>query len=84
MIRKRATCNLVDITPMQDREGRLTKTAARKIGLDQNPSVRNIVESEIRKHPTALFFRAKAIVADEMNSNGDLFTAEELRTAKCH
>jgi hypothetical protein len=77
MLYKKATCTLVDVEQISDETG-LMKTAATKIGLDSAPTVKDIVKSEIQKHKTALFFRAKAIVADETNSNGDMFPLEEI------
>ena len=76
MLVKRAACVLRDVTPYEYES--MVKTAASKIGLGNNPKVKDIVESEIQKHKTALFFRAKAIVADETNSNGDMFPVDEL------
>ena len=54
------------------------RTAAGKLFLEPNSEQSKIVESEIKKHPTALFFRSKAIKADEPNSNGDYFSESEL------
>ena len=73
MIRKRAICALTEVLPLGGGGEGIVRTAAKKIGLDRNPDAKKVVESEIKKHPTALFFKAKAIVADEVNTNGDLW-----------
>jgi len=81
MIRKRASFTLTDVVPYAqgDSGTEMIRTAARKIGIDANLRARSVVDSELKKHPTALFFRAKAIVADEPNSNGDMFPKDELK-----
>jgi hypothetical protein len=58
----------------------MIRTAAAKLSLrkDTDASTGSLIEAEISKHPSALFFRAKAIAADEVNSNGDYFPREEL------
>ena len=57
--------------------GGLLKMASGSIIIEPGSEKAKIIEGELEKHPTALFFRAKAIKADEMNSNGDYFTEEE-------
>ncbi len=42
-------------------------------------SAKKVIRAEIEKHPSALFFRAKAIEADIPNNNGDCFSKEELK-----
>jgi len=83
MIKKYATCNFVDIEKIEggsaDQLLSMVKTAASKISLRGDAPSKDIIEAEIRQHPTALFFKAKAIVADEMNTNGDYFSKEELK-----
>jgi hypothetical protein len=59
----------------------MIKTASGKILIEPNSEKAKRVEAEIKKHPNALFFRSKAIVADEPNSNGDYFSEEELKKA---
>jgi len=77
MIRKVATFHLVDIDDVGN--GGLVKLASSgKIGSDE---ARKKIEAEVAKHPTALFFRAKAIEADVPNNNGDSFSVEELKKA---
>lgn len=56
----------------------LIKTASGRVIIDPNSDKAKIIQSEITKHPNALFFRAKAIEADCPNSNGDYFSVEEL------
>ena len=59
----------------------MVKTASGKIIVEPGSDKAKIIEAEIKKHPTALFFRAKAIKADEPNSNGDYFSESELKIA---
>ena len=59
----------------------MIKTASGKIVIEPNSDKAKIIEAEISKHPSALFFRAKAIEADAPNSNGDYFSEEELLKA---
>lgn len=80
MFEKRANFVLSDISPYSN-EGGLVKTAATNI-IIKDDAVQKIVSAEINKHPRALFFRAKAIVGNEMNSNADYFPSDELR--KCY
>jgi hypothetical protein len=84
MIEKQATYNFRDVELLgseKTESNEFIRTAATKIGLDSNPEAKSIVQSEIDKHPTALFFKAKAIAADEVNSNGDYFSSEELKNS---
>ena len=53
-------------------------TAGTSLSVESMGTASHLIKSEMAKHKTALFFRAKAIVADEMNHNGDLFSVEEL------
>ena len=81
MLRKFALCEVVPLKmDAQDsqRSLGLVKTAAGKVFVEPNSDKARIIQAEIDKHPTALFFRAKAIKADEPNSNGDYFSEEEL------
>ena len=79
MLYKFALCDVVTIPsdPDSNKIG-MVKTASGRVMVEPNSEKAKIVEAEIKKHPTALFFRAKAIKADEMNSNGDYFSEEEL------
>jgi hypothetical protein len=82
-IKKRAV-SFTDVCLMGDPSSEfagLSKTAAARLSIDANSGARQVVDAEIAKHPTALFFRARAIVADETNSNGDFFSSEELAKA---
>ena len=81
-INKRAAVVLTDVRQIgsvasTDMSG-LIKEAAAKFSVDAASKAKPIVDAEIQKHPTALFFRAKAIVADETNANGDYFSTDEL------
>ena len=49
-----------------------------KILIEPGTEKARIIEAEIKKHPTALFFRSKSIEANKHNSNGDYFSEEEL------
>jgi len=77
MIKKRANCKLVDME-MISSENNIIKMASSNISV-LNSNANKIIQAEMNKHPTALFFRAKAIVADEPNSNGDYFSNDELK-----
>ena len=59
-------------------ENNIIKMASSNISV-LNSNAHTIIQAEMTKHPTALFFRAKAIVADETNSNGDYFSQSELK-----
>lgn len=56
----------------------IVRTASTKIQLEETSEASKIVKAEIAKHPNSLFFRAKAIQANEVNSNGDYFSDCEL------
>lgn len=56
----------------------MIKTASGRVLIEPGSEKEKIVQAEIKKHPNSLFFRAKAIKADEPNSNGDSFSKEEL------
>jgi len=73
-MRKIANFNFTDIC---SGAGRAIKTASS--GREASEEARRIIEAEVEKHPTALFFRAKAIEADIPNNNGDSFSAKELK-----
>jgi hypothetical protein len=60
---------------------KMVKTASGRILIEKGSDKERIVKAEIKKHPNALFFRAKAIKADEPNSNGDSFSKDELLKA---
>ena len=47
--------------------------------IEPNSDKARKVEAEIKLHPNALFFRAKAIEANVPNTNGDYFSEEELQ-----
>ena len=47
--------------------------------IEPNSEKARKVEAEIKLHPNALFFRAKAIEANVPNTNGDYFSEEELQ-----
>ena len=85
MIEKYAICSFVDIERIEggsaDQLMSMVKTAANKISIHEHTPYKDVIEAEIKKHATALFFKAKAIVADEMNTNGDYFSKEELKRA---
>lgn len=81
-IEKRATATFTNIRMLNetsdDPSGMVMKLAATKLSIDANHKAKQVIDAEITKHPSALFFRAKAIAADETNSNGDYFSSEEL------
>ena len=77
-IEKRAIAILTDVHMLGESQGGVAKFAAARLSIDAHARAKQIVDAEVVKHPTALFFRAKAIVADETNSNGDYFSSEEL------
>lgn len=80
MLYKKALCEVVPLKNDLDESGKLglIKTASGRIVIEPGSEKARLIEAEIKKHPTALFFRAKAIKADEANSNGDYFSEEEL------
>lgn len=61
--------------------GGLLKMASGSIVIEPGSEKAKIIEGELEKHPTALFFRSKAIEANKPNSNGDYFSTEELLKA---
>ncbi len=81
MLIKFALCDTVTIPSSFNHQTGIIKTASGQVMVEPNSEKAKIVEAEIKKHPTALFFRAKAIKADEMNSNGDYFSEKEILKA---
>ena len=78
-IEKKAIAILTDVRMISgSTPGDNIKLASNRLIIDANSVAKKVVDAEIQKHPTALFFRAKAIAADETNSNGDFFSSEEL------
>lgn len=77
-IEKKATAILSDVKLLDEPNDGLVKLAASKLSVDAYSHAKKVIDAEIKKHPTALFFRAKAIAADETNANGDFFSSEEL------
>jgi hypothetical protein len=79
MLRKIAL-SFSNVTPIENNGSNyMMRTAASgRINIDPSSEVSKIVSAEIKKHPNALFFEAKAIEANKMNSNGDYFSEEEL------
>jgi len=77
MLYKVALC---DCNPIQaDPNGsNMIKVASGNLVIKPGSEKAVIIQAEIDKHPTALFFRSKAIKADEPNSNGDYFSQQEL------
>ena len=83
-IYKFALCEVrpIDVSDYDDKFiDRMIRTASGSVFVEPGSDKARIIEAEIEKHPTALFFRAKAIKADEENSNGDFFSEEELLRA---
>ena len=78
MLYKFALCECSPINLDSQGNMKMVKTAAGKIFVDPGSDKAKIIEAEIKKHPTSLFFRSKAIKADEPNSNGDYFSEKEL------
>ena len=78
MLFKVALCEVIPLQKIDEGANGLVKTASGNVVVAPGSEQAKIIEAEVEKHPTALFFRAKAIKADEMNSNGDYFTSEEL------
>ena len=77
MIYKVALCECSPINTAVT-EGIVRYASTNKLSIKPDSEKAKIIEAEIKKHPTALFFRAKAIKADEPNSNGDYFSQKEL------
>jgi len=78
MLFKVALCEVTPLQKIDEGANGLIKTASGNVVVAPGSEQAKIIEAEVEKHPTALFFRAKAIKADEMNSNGDYFTSDEL------
>ena len=81
---KRAFLDLVDAKPYPTDSGQLEnmiKEASSKIETDGSAKINKILKEEMAKHPTALFFKAKAIEANIPNNNGDHFSETELKKA---
>jgi intein/homing endonuclease len=74
-------CKLIALSKNADNSDILVKVASGKIIVEPNSEKAKIIEAEVKKHPNALFFRAKAIEANKPNSNGDFFSEEELLKA---
>ena len=74
---KKIAVSFSSVETLKENNG-IVRTASTKIQLDETSEVSKIVKAEIANHPNALFFRAKAIQADEVNSNGDYFSESEL------
>jgi len=84
MIAKKASFRFTDINPLikeTDGGNRMMRTASGRVMIEPGSDKARIVEAEIKKHPNALFFRAKAIEANCPNSNGDYFSTEELQSS---
>ena len=83
MLYKLALCEVVRMDNPQEISGEMMiKTASgNSVVIESGTDKARIVAEAVKKHPTALFFRAKAIKADETNSNGDHFTSDELKKA---
>ncbi|MFA7219354.1 MAG: hypothetical protein WC119_02500 [Synergistaceae bacterium] len=82
MIVKKASFKFTDINPLlkDTQDGnRMMRTASGRVLIEPESDKAKIVEAEIKKHPNALFFRAKAIEANCPNSNGDYFSSEQLQ-----
>ena len=74
MIYKVALCEVKKLDDdFTTKESGLIKTASGRIIVEPNSDKARVIEAEIKKYPTALFFRVKAIKVDEPNSNGDYF-----------
>jgi len=84
MIAKKASFKFTDINPLikeKENGNRMMRTASGRVVIETGSDKARVVESEIKKHPNALFFRAKAIEANCPNSNGDYFSTEELKAS---
>ena len=67
-IKKFALCGLSEVIKSSDNiHIDMVKTASGQVFIEQGSDKAKVIEAEIKKHPRALFFRAKAIVADEEN-----------------
>lgn len=81
MIIKFALSECIPLVTSENSTGQLIRIASSKTGhivIEAGTEKARILEAEIKKHPTALFFRAKAIEANKHNTNGDYFSEEEL------
>ena len=79
-IRKVASFSLVDIKPYSvDNEKIMIKEASSKIETDGSSKINIVLKEQMAKHPSALFFKAKAIEANIPNNNGDFFSELELK-----
>ena len=74
---KKIAVSLTSVEPVHELKG-LIRLASSKIQLEETSEASKVVKAEIAKHKNALFFRAKAIKANEVNSNGDYFSDSEL------
>jgi len=81
MIYKFALCEVSPLNLETTGNIGMVKTASGRVFIEPGSDKSKIIEAELKKHPTALFFRAKAIKADEPNSNGDYFSESELKRA---
>ena len=83
MLTKKADFAFTDVHAVNisdiNTQGVLMRTAsANRIIIEPGSEKSKIIEAEVKKHPNALFFRAKAIEANKANTNGDYFSEEEL------
>lgn len=74
---KKIAVSFSSVEPIHEEKG-IVRTASTKIQLEENSEASKIIKAEIAKHKNALFFRAKAIKANEVNANGDYFSTSEL------
>lgn len=79
-MRKVATFHFSDVESVDFDGGGLVKLASTG-SFASTDSAKKTIMAEVEKHPTALFFRAKAIEADVPNNNGDSFSKEELQAS---
>lgn len=81
---KRARFDLVNAKPYsldQEQMTLMIKEASSKIETDGSSKINLLLKEQMAKHPTALFFKAKAIEANIPNNNGDHFNEKELKKA---
>ena len=71
---KVANFSLTEIQPYESDQSLVKTASTTKI----DDAVRKVVEAEIKKHPSGVFFIAKAIEAEKSNNNGDSFSEKEL------
>ena len=81
MLYKFALSDPQPVETITDSNLKMIKTASGRVLIEPGSEKESIVKAAIKKHPNALFFRAKAIEADIPNSNGDSFSFEELLKA---